>query len=111
MYSKYFHEWVCETYTPCGIVYATEVAKTILNKNHLSPSEFIRPFGDFTGKKILVPFGEKSNNEIKNFRIDTSRKNQIMQHLALKNNFIERGIIMVDEDPEDPSRLAYELNL
>ena len=70
MYSTYFHEWVCETYTPCGIVYATEVAKTILNKNHLSPSEFIRPFGDFTGKKILVPFGEKSNNEIKNFRID-----------------------------------------
>ena len=67
MYSTYFHEWVCETYTPCGIVYATEVAKTILNKNHLSPSEFIRPFGDFTGKKILVPFGEKSNNEIKNF--------------------------------------------
>ena len=70
MYSTYFHEWVCETYTPCGIVYATEVAKTILNKNHLSPSEFIRPFGDFTGKKIIVPFGEKSNNEIKNFRID-----------------------------------------
>lgn len=34
-----------------------------------------------------------------------------MQHLALKHNFIERGIIMVDEDPEDPSRLAYELNL
>lgn len=48
---------------------------------------------------------------IKNFRIDTSRKNKIMQHLALKHNFIERGIIMVDEDPEDPSRLAYELNL
>lgn len=51
------------------------------------------------------------NQGIKNFRIDTSRKNQIMQHLALKHNFIERGIIMVDEDPEDPSRLAYELNL
>lgn len=48
---------------------------------------------------------------IRNFRIDTSRKNKIMQHLALKHNFIERGIIMVDEDPEDPSRLAYELNL
>ena len=51
------------------------------------------------------------NQGIKNFRIDTSRKNQIMQHLALNHNFIERGIIMVDEDPEDPSRLAYELNL
>lgn len=34
-----------------------------------------------------------------------------MQHLAVKHNFIERGIIQVDEDPKDPSRLAYELNI
>lgn len=52
-----------------------------------------------------------ASQEIKNFRIDTSRKNEIMQHLAVKHNFIERGIIQVDEDPEDPSRLAYELNI
>ncbi|WP_297817686.1 GNAT family N-acetyltransferase [uncultured Lactobacillus sp.] len=46
-----------------------------------------------------------------NFRIDTSRKNKIMQHLAETHGFIERGIIQVDEDPQDPSRIAYELNL
>ena len=51
------------------------------------------------------------SQKIRNFRIDTSRKNKIMQHLALKHNFIERGIIQVEEDPEDPNRLAYELNL
>ena len=60
-------------------------------------------FSDLTSSMV--------NQGIKNFRIDTSRKNQIMQHLAIKNNFIERGIIMVDKDPEDPNRLAYELNL
>lgn len=51
------------------------------------------------------------SQEIRNFRIDTSRKNRIMQHLALKHNFSERGIIQVEEDPKDPNRLAYELNL
>lgn len=53
----------------------------------------------------------KYNEGISNFRIDTSKNNQIMQHLALSHNFIERGIIYVDEDPVDKSRLAYELNL
>lgn len=52
-----------------------------------------------------------ASQEIRNFRIDTSRKNKIMQHLAVKHNFIERGIIQVEEDPADPSRIAYELNL
>ncbi|KRM84574.1 hypothetical protein FC41_GL000640 [Lactobacillus hominis DSM 23910 = CRBIP 24.179] len=48
---------------------------------------------------------------VTNFRIDTSRKNKIMQHLAESHGFVQRGIIQVDEDPEDPSRIAYELNL
>lgn len=48
---------------------------------------------------------------IKNFRIDTSRKNQIVQHIAISHDFKYRGIIYVAEDPKDKSRLAYELNL
>ena len=48
---------------------------------------------------------------IHNFRIDTSRKNKIVQHIAVSHNFIERGIIQVTEDPVDSSRIAYELNL
>lgn len=48
---------------------------------------------------------------IKNFRIDTSRKNKIVQHIATSHNFVYRGIVYVSEDPEDKSRLAYELNL
>lgn len=48
---------------------------------------------------------------IRNFRIDTSRKNEIVQHIATSHNFEYRGIIYVTEDPEDRSRLAYELNL
>lgn len=48
---------------------------------------------------------------VKNFRIDTSCKNEIVQHIATSHNFEYRGIIYVTEDPEDKSRLAYELNL
>lgn len=42
---------------------------------------------------------------IHNFRIDTSRKNKIVQHIAVSHNFIERGIIQVTEDPVDSSRM------
>ena len=47
---------------------------------------------------------------IHNFRIDTGAKNKIVQHIALSHSFIQRGIIQVD-DPINPDRLAYELNL
>lgn len=45
-----------------------------------------------------------------NFRIDTGEANKIVQHLALAHQFKQRGIILV-EDPIDPKRLAFELNL
>lgn len=47
---------------------------------------------------------------IHNFRIDTYKKNKIVQHLATSHGFIKRGVIQV-VDPIDPDRLAYELNL
>lgn len=47
---------------------------------------------------------------IHNFRIDTGEKNKIVQHIATSHNFIKRGIIQVD-DPINPDRLAYELNI
>ena len=48
--------------------------------------------------------------EIHNFRIDTGEKNKLVQHIATSHNFIKRGIIQVD-DPINPDRLAYELNI
>ena len=49
-------------------------------------------------------------NNISNFRIDTFKKNAVMQHLAKSNDFTIRGTIKVD-DPIDPERIAFELNL
>lgn len=50
------------------------------------------------------------SKEITNFRIDTGKENKIVQHIAIAHNFKKRGIILV-EDPIDPHRFAYELNL
>lgn len=48
---------------------------------------------------------------IKNFRIDTSTENEIVQHLATEHGFSYRGKIEVETDPDNPHHLAYELNL
>lgn len=47
---------------------------------------------------------------IHNFRVDTMKQNLPMQALAKKQGFKEQGIIQV-EDPIDPNRIAFELNL
>ena len=47
---------------------------------------------------------------VRNYRGDTFRRNEIVQHLVKDAGFIERGTIKND-DPIDPYRVAYELNL
>lgn len=47
---------------------------------------------------------------VRNYRVDTLRRNEIVQHLVKDAGFIERGTIKND-DPIDPYRVAYELNL
>lgn len=47
---------------------------------------------------------------VHNLRLDTYRHNQPVQRLATHLGFIQRGEILVD-DPLDPRRIAFELNL
>lgn len=49
-------------------------------------------------------------NGIRNFRIDTSKFNQLVQHIAKQTGFSYRGVIKVTGDQENPRRRAYELN-
>lgn len=48
---------------------------------------------------------------IHNFRVDTHDLNQPMQHVATSNGFIRRGHINILDEPNDPLRWAFELNL
>lgn len=47
---------------------------------------------------------------LQNFRFDTHQMNKPMQALGQKFNFIQRGIVLVD-DQIDRERIAFELNL
>ena len=71
---SYLQNWLTEIYKPCGIVYSSDLAKKSINKNNLSPADFLGPFGDFKGKKIDLSFQEKtntpSNTVIRNFFFD-----------------------------------------
>lgn len=68
--SNYFNEWITSTYIPNCVVYSTDKAKKILNKNNLTPSEFLRPFGNFSGTNINFSFGDKFTINMKNFKLD-----------------------------------------
>ena len=69
---SYFQDWLSATFKPCTLVYCTEKAKKIIAQNNLSPSEFLRPFGDFRGKKIQIQFNDKEKEpiSINNFILD-----------------------------------------
>ena len=70
--SSYFQDWLSAAFKPCILVYCTEKAKKIIAQNNLSPSEFLRPFGDFRGKKIQIQFNDKEKEPviINNFIVD-----------------------------------------
>ena len=69
MYSTYFQEWLSETFKPCILVYSSDLAKASIKKNNLSPADFLRPMGDFTGKKIEILLND-SEISFTNFQID-----------------------------------------
>ena len=69
---SYFQDWLSVSFKPCTLVYCTEKAKKIIAQNNLSPAEFLRPFGDFRGKKIQIQFNDKEKEPIaiNNFILD-----------------------------------------
>ena len=95
---SYFQDWLSASFKPCILVYCTEKAKKIIAQNNLSPSEFLRPFGDFRGKKIQIQFNDKEKEPIiiNNFILDfydndkfkQIEREKIIDYIAtmLKNN-------------------------
>ena len=68
--STYFRDWLFFTYKPCSLVYSSQKAKHIINKNNISPADFLRPLGDFQGRQISYPYNDKENISIPNFHFD-----------------------------------------
>ena len=64
----YFKTWIEETFLPCGIIFTTNSSKEIIKKNNLTPSQFMRPFGEINNLEIKIKDFEKQI--INNFRFD-----------------------------------------
>ena len=88
----YFQEWLSKTFKPCCLVLCSDKAKEIFAENNLTPAEFLRPLGDFKGKKLQIQFNEKdkepiSLNDLVLDFYDAEQFNQISQDQVI--NYIE----------------------
>ena len=96
-------DWLTEIFSPCAIVYSSDTAKKSISKNNLTPADFMRPFGDFKGKKIelftLDKTSTSSNSVIRNFKIDTYDNNKFktIQRKDIQNYF---GIMFHNISPQ-----------
>ena len=68
MVENLFSSWIKDHFYPTAIVFSTYKSRNILSKNHLTPSEFLRPFGLFN--EIVINQNYQSNRTLRNFRVD-----------------------------------------
>ena len=61
---SYFQDWLAKSFKPCCLVLCSDKAKELISQNNLTPSEFLRPFGDFRGKRLQIQFNEKDKEPI-----------------------------------------------
>lgn len=102
--SNHFWDWISNSYLPNCIVYSTTKAETIIGKNGVTPAEFLRPFGNFTGNTISFSFSDKFSINIKNFKLDFfdstkftklnfSQMNEILENVFTSNQpYISKGV-------------------
>ena len=84
-----FYPWIINTFSPTSLVLSTPNAQKILGKNFLSPSQFLRPFGDLRGLPLKFTFGEKYQNTINDFKFDFyDSKDFVKKELNQINNYI-----------------------
>ena len=90
--TNYFQDYINKIFTPSCIVYSTEEVNRSIQKNNLSPAEFLRPFGNFSGYNINFSFGDKFTTNIKNFKIDFYDSNKFKPY---KSNLFNEALDLV----------------
>ena len=85
---NYFKNWVINHFFPCGILFTSENAKKLLNKNNLFPSLFLRPFFDIKSTKI---FGEMRDFKILIFDSENYKKRTEEELNLCIKNFLKKN--------------------
>ena len=106
-FKEIFFPWILNTFPPTSLVYSSPSAQKILGKNFLSPSQFMRPFGDLKGTSISFMYNDKYQNIISDFKFDFYDPQDFAK---IENNQINNYIIncLSSEDlmPTDENNLA-----
>ena len=106
-FKEIFFPWILNTFPPTSLVYSSPSAQKILGKNFLSPSQFMRPFGDLRGTSISFMYNDKYQNIISDFKFDFYDPQDFAK---IENNQINNYIIncLSSEDlmPTDENNLA-----
>ena len=89
-FKEVFTPWILNTFPPTSLVYSSPNAQKILGKNFLSPSQFMRPFGDLTGTSLIFLFNEKYQNFVSDFKMDFY---DTQDFCKIENNQINNYII------------------
>ena len=69
-FKETFYPWILNLFAPTCLVFSSPSSQKILGKNFLSPSQFMRPFGDLSGTSLVFMFNEKYQNIISDFKFD-----------------------------------------
>ena len=89
-FKEVFTPWILNIFPPTSLVYSSPNAQKILGKNFLSPSQFMRPFGDLTGTSLIFLFNEKYQNFVSDFKMDFY---DTQDFCKIENNQINNYII------------------
>ena len=69
-FKEIFCPWILNKFPPISLVYSSPNAQKILGKNFLSPSQFMRPFGNLKGTSLVFMFNEKYQSIVQDFQLD-----------------------------------------
>ena len=84
-----FYSWLKNTFPPICLILSSSNAQKILDKNCLSPSQFMRPFGDLKDTSLKFSFGDKYLHTIKDFKLDFYEPQDfVKKELNQINNYI-----------------------
>ena len=87
--NEVFCSWLTRTFPPTSLVFSSSNAQKILGKNFLSPSQFMRPFGDLKGTSLRFFFSDKYQGNITDFKLDFyDPQDFVKKEIKQINNYI-----------------------
>jgi len=103
----YFQDWLLNIFSPTILVYATPSSERLIEKNNLSPAEYIRPFTFFTESNISFSVTDKFSINMRNFRLDTYDYNKFRSYSNEEVKSILSQVLLRNEPNVTMSSKSY----